>query len=82
MKYERFPHSGRDDKARNRTDWIGEKPMSIYTLIFRVKGGDVYEQPVEAKSYAGSVRRALSFHGLRRADIIMCVGIGELEPRA
>lgn len=46
--------------------------MRIYTIIFRVMGGDVYEQPVEARSYAGAMRRVLAFHGLRRDEIIVC----------
>ena len=44
----------------------------LFTIIFRVLGGDVYEIPVEAKSYAGAQARALAFIGVRRADVIVC----------
>lgn len=47
-------------------------PYEVYTIIFRVIGGDVYEMPIEAKSYAGAQRRALAFIGVKRADVIVC----------
>ncbi|QIG66753.1 hypothetical protein EVB27_083 [Rhizobium phage RHph_TM16] len=46
---------------------------SVTTVVFRVKGGDVYEQPVQGVArYWHAVRVALQFHGLRVSDVILC----------
>jgi hypothetical protein len=46
---------------------------SVTTVILRVKGGDVYEIPVQgAERYWHAVRRALWFLGLRVSDVIIC----------
>jgi hypothetical protein len=43
-------------------------------IIFRVKGGDVFEQPVYGYDrYWQAVRAALQFHGLARNDVIICL---------
>lgn len=48
--------------------------MRVFTVIFRVLGADVYEIPVEARSYAGAQSRALAFIGVKRNQVIICKG--------
>jgi hypothetical protein len=49
--------------------------MRVYTIIFRVIDGDVYEIPVQTRgSWWTAARRAIEFVGLRRRDVIFCLG--------
>lgn len=43
-----------------------------YTIIFRVLGSDVFEMPIEARSYLQAQRRALEYWGLSRDAVVMC----------
>lgn len=44
----------------------------VYMVIFKVIDGDVYEIPVEARSYAGAQSRALAFIGVKRSEVVVC----------
>lgn len=42
-------------------------------VVYRVRGGDVYEQPVRGvKRYWMAVRAALQVRGLRLSDVVIC----------
>lgn len=47
--------------------------MTSIVVIFRVKGGDVYEVPVVGvNSYRAALRVALGAFGLNPDDVILC----------
>lgn len=46
----------------------------MYTVIFRVIGGDVFEVPTEVhEGYPHAVNFVLGWFGYRRRDVILCV---------
>lgn len=46
--------------------------VQYFTIIFRVRGADVYEIPVGAHNRKAAIRRALDFFGLHRDDVVVC----------
>lgn len=44
-----------------------------FTVLFKVKDGDVYEIPVVSTSFKRALNRSLKFFGFTRDEIILCV---------
>ena len=64
----------RVDEAMTQEDWdAATAPVEPITVIYRIKDGDVYEQPVVGVDrFWKAVRVALDFRGLTLADVTIC----------
>jgi hypothetical protein len=65
-----FSPPGRDSPVNSQGVEIMQ--AKVFTIIFRIHGGDVYEIPVEAKTYAAAQARALAFVGISRHAVTIC----------